>query len=112
MNGMNGDVGGGAESTVGVGFVAVIVGVRDLHGAEDDDQQDTEEREEDSPGRIGARLSIVSTHQVNYSAGVVRLFEVRGARRRSGTNSPSGAKQAAEKGLIAASGKRPGAKAR
>ena len=76
MDGMNGDVGGGAESAVGVGFVAVSVGVRDLNGAEDDDQQDAEEREEDSPGRIGARLSVVSTHQVNYNAGAVRLFEL------------------------------------
>ena len=69
MNGMTGDVGRGTESAVGVGFVAASVGVRDLNGAKDDDQQDAEEREENSPGRIGARLSVVSTHQVNYSAG-------------------------------------------
>src|ERR1035437_5750936 len=59
MDGMNGDVGRGAESAVGVGYVAVSVGVRDLDGAEDDDQQDAKEREEDSPGRSGARLSVV-----------------------------------------------------
>jgi hypothetical protein len=64
MDGMNSDVGGGAESAVGVGFVAVGVGVRDLNGAEDDDQQDTEEREEDSPGSFGARLSVVSPHSL------------------------------------------------
>jgi len=74
---MNGDVGRGAESAVGVGYVAVSVGVCNLNGAEDDDQQYAEEREENSPGRIGARLSVVSTHQVNYSAGAVRLFEAR-----------------------------------
>ena len=61
---MNGDVGRGAESAVGVGYVAVSVGVRDLNGAEDDDQQDTEEREEDSPGSFGARLSVVSPHSL------------------------------------------------
>jgi hypothetical protein len=61
MNGMNGDVGRGAESAVGVGG-AVGVGVRDLHGAQDDDQKDADKREEDSPRTIGARLSVVSTH--------------------------------------------------
>jgi hypothetical protein len=61
VDGVYGDVGGGAESAVCV-VGAVGVGVRDLNGAEDDDQQDTEEREEDSPGSFGARLSVVSTH--------------------------------------------------
>jgi len=61
---MNSDVGGGAESAVGVGFVAVGVGVRDLNGAEDDDQQDTEEREEDSPGSFGARAAEFFTHTI------------------------------------------------
>jgi hypothetical protein len=77
VDGMDGDVGGGAESAVGVCFVAVGVAVRNLDGAEDNDQKNAEEREEDSPGRIGARLSVVSTHQVHYNAGAVRLFEVR-----------------------------------
>jgi len=61
---MNGDVGRGAESAVGVDYVAVIVGVRDLDGAEDDDQQDAKEREEDSPGRFGARAADFFTHTI------------------------------------------------
>ena len=61
MDGMNGDVGRGAEGAVCV-VGAVGVGVRDLHCAQNDNQKDAEEREEDSPGSIGARLSVVSTH--------------------------------------------------
>ena len=34
---MNGDVGCSAECAIGVGVAAVGVGVRNLHGAEDDD---------------------------------------------------------------------------
>lgn len=62
MDWMNGDVGRGAQGTVCVGYGAVIVGVRDLHGAQGNDQKDADEREEDSPGTIGERLSVVSTH--------------------------------------------------
>jgi hypothetical protein len=64
MDGMDGDVGGGAESAVGVGFVAVGVAVRNLHGAEDNDQKNAEEREEDSPGRFGARAADFFTHTI------------------------------------------------
>jgi hypothetical protein len=63
VDGVYGDVGGGAESAVCV-VGAVGVDVRDLNEAEDDDQQDTEEREEDSPGSFGARLSVVSPHSL------------------------------------------------
>jgi hypothetical protein len=62
MNRMNGDVGCGTESAVCVGYGAVIVGVRDLHGAQDDDQKDTEEREEESPRRFGA--AVFSAHTI------------------------------------------------
>ena len=76
---MNSDVGGGAESAVGVGFVAVGVGVRDLNGAEDDDQQDTEEREEDSPGSFGARAAEFFTHTIQlYSRMRGRYLRMRG----------------------------------
>ncbi len=59
---MNGDVGRGAEGAVCVVRGAVGMGVRDLHCAQNDNQKDAEEREESSPGCIGARLSVVSTH--------------------------------------------------
>ena len=49
IDGMNGDVGRGAECAVGV-VGAVGVNVRDLHGAQNDNQKDAEEREESSPG--------------------------------------------------------------
>ncbi len=55
---MNGDVGRGAECAVGV-VGAVGVNVRDLHGAQNDNQKDAGEREENSPGCIAARLSVV-----------------------------------------------------
>jgi hypothetical protein len=58
MDGMNGDVGRGAEGAVCV-VGAVGVGVRDLHGAQNDNQKDAGEREENSPGCIAARLSVV-----------------------------------------------------
>gem|GEM_PF-3347593 len=58
---MNGDVCGGAEGAVCV-VGAVGVNVRDLHGAQNDNQKDADEREENSPRAIGARLSVVSTH--------------------------------------------------
>ena len=58
---MNGDVDGCAEHAVCV-VCTVGVGVRDLHGAEDDDQHDAEEREENSPRRTGAMLCVDSTH--------------------------------------------------
>jgi hypothetical protein len=61
MDWMNGNVGGGAESAIGVG-AAVGVGVRNLNGAQNDDHQDTEQREENSPWSFGACLSVVSTH--------------------------------------------------
>ena len=59
---MNGDVGRGAESAIGVVRGAVSVGVRDLYRAQDGDQKDAEQREEDSPGMVCAMLSVVSTH--------------------------------------------------
>ena len=62
MDGMNGNVGRCAESAVGVIGCAIGVGVRDLHGAQDDDHQHTEKREEDSPRSIGACLSAGSSH--------------------------------------------------
>ncbi len=62
MNRLNGDVGCGAESAVGVVCGAVGVGVRDLDCAEGGDQKDAEQRKEDSPGSIDARQSVVSTH--------------------------------------------------
>jgi len=58
---MNGDVGRSAKGAVCV-IGAVGVSVRDLHGAQNDNQKDAGEREENSPGSIGARLSVVSTH--------------------------------------------------
>ena len=62
MDGMNGDVGRGAESAVCVVRGAVGMGVRDLHSAQNDNQKDADQREEDSPGCIAARLSVGSTH--------------------------------------------------
>jgi hypothetical protein len=62
MDGMNGDVGRGAKGAVCVVRGAVGVSVRDLHGAQNDNQKDAGEREESSPGSIGVRLSVVSTH--------------------------------------------------
>ena len=59
---MDGDVGRGAESAVGVVRRAVGVGVRDLHCSQDDNQKDADERKENSPGTTGAMLSVVSTH--------------------------------------------------
>jgi hypothetical protein len=44
MDGMNGDVGRGAESAVGVIGCAVGMGVRRLHGAQNDNQKDADER--------------------------------------------------------------------
>jgi hypothetical protein len=41
-DGMDRDVGCGAESAVGVALVAVGVSVRDLYGAENDDQKNAE----------------------------------------------------------------------
>ena len=58
---MNGDVGRGAEGAVCV-VGAVGVNVRDLHGAQNNNQKDAEERKENSPGCIGSRLSVGSTH--------------------------------------------------
>ena len=58
MDGMNGDVGRGAEGAVCV-VGAVGVGVRDLHGAQNDNQKDAGEREENSPRAISVRLSVV-----------------------------------------------------
>ena len=59
---MNGDVGRGAETAVGVGIAAVGVGVRDLHGAQNDNQKDADEREENSPRAIGAIPLVGVTH--------------------------------------------------
>ena len=59
---MNGDVGRGAEGAVCVVRGAIGVGVRDLHCAQNDNQEDADEREEDSPGSSGVCLSVVSTH--------------------------------------------------
>ena len=64
---MNGDVGRGAECAVGV-VGTVGVNMRDLHGAQNDNQKDAEEREENSPGSIGSRLSVGSTHTLELLA--------------------------------------------
>jgi hypothetical protein len=77
-DGMDGDVGSGAESAVGVGFAAVGVAVGDLHGAEEDDQQDAKEREEDSPGRFGACAADFFTHTIQ----LYRRMRGRGLRMR------------------------------
>jgi len=59
---MNSDVGRGAERAIGVIGAAVVVGVRDLNGAQSDDQKDAEQRKEDSPGMAGAISPICETH--------------------------------------------------
>ena len=56
-----GDVGSGAERTVRVGVDAVGMGVRDLGGPGDEDQNDAEQCEENSPRRAGV-LSVKSPH--------------------------------------------------
>ena len=58
---MNGDVGRGAEGAVCV-VGAVGVGVRDLHGAQNDNQKDANQREENSPRAIGAIPLVGVTH--------------------------------------------------
>ena len=58
---MNGDVGRGAEGAVCV-VGAVGVGVRDLYGAQNDNQKDAGEREENSPRAIGAIPLVGVTH--------------------------------------------------
>jgi hypothetical protein len=58
---MDGDMDGGAERAVGV-VDAVGVVVRDLYGAEDDDQKDAEKRKEESPGTFGARSLVGVIH--------------------------------------------------
>jgi energy-converting hydrogenase Eha subunit B len=50
MHYLNGDVGGGAEGAVRVRVGAVRVDVGHLDGARGDDQEDTQGREEKSPG--------------------------------------------------------------
>ena len=70
---MNGDVGRGAESAIGVVRGAVSVGVRDLYRAQGCDQKDTEQREENSPGMIGAKSLVGMSHigKCSYGAGSV-----------------------------------------
>ena len=62
MHRLNGDVGCGAESAIGVIRGAVGVSVRDLHRAQGGDQKDAEQREEDSPGMVGAMSPVCVTH--------------------------------------------------
>jgi hypothetical protein len=59
---MNADVGCGAESAICVVRGAVAVGMSDLHGAQDDDQKDADEREENSPGMVSALSLACVTH--------------------------------------------------
>jgi hypothetical protein len=59
---MNGDVGRGAEGAVCVVRGAVGMSVRDLHCAQNHNQKNADQREENSPWCIAARLSVGSTH--------------------------------------------------
>jgi hypothetical protein len=59
---MNGDMSCGAESAIGVVRGAVGVGVCDLNGPQDCNQEDADQRKEDSPGMIGAMALDCMTH--------------------------------------------------
>ncbi len=63
MGGLNGDVGRGAESAIGVVRLAVGMGVRNLHDSQDDDQKDADEREEGSPRMVGVMSLVSTTHR-------------------------------------------------
>ena len=58
---MNGDMGRCAEGAVCV-VGAVGVGVRDLHGAQNDNQKDADQREENSPRAVGTIPLVFFTH--------------------------------------------------
>ena len=53
------------------------MGVRNLNRAEEDDQKNAEEREENSPGMVGAKSLVCVTHIRNYTNGAGSLFVVR-----------------------------------
>jgi hypothetical protein len=66
---MNGDMGRRAESAIRVVRGAVSVGMRDLYRAQGDDQKNAEQREEDSPGMVGAMSLACVTHIRHYTTG-------------------------------------------
>jgi hypothetical protein len=59
---MHGNVGCGAERTVRMVRGAVRMGVRHLHRAQHSHQQDTEDREENSPRPTRAVSAVPGTH--------------------------------------------------
>jgi hypothetical protein len=65
---MDGNMSGGAERTICM-FRPIVMGVRHLHHAENDDQKNADQREENSPRTVYARLSVVSSHIFNYNVG-------------------------------------------